>query len=323
MPVSVVIPNWNGLELLQPLFIDLQQQTLPADEILVVDNASTDGSDDWAEKEGARVIRNEANRGFAFAVNRGVACARSETIAVLNNDLRLNEGWLETALKTLHREPVSFVVGKVLQADRPDTIDATYDAVCKGGTAWRCGHGYKDGPMWSEPRVVYFPPFTGVLFRKEAFLEIGGLDETLESYLEDVEFGLRCASKGYTGRYEPSAVAYHLGSATLGRWHPRTVRQISRNQLLLVSRHYSSSMLARFGWRIAVAQLLWGLVAVRHGAGVAWCLGKFEGLRRFRSVRGTGSKALLDVLEASESEIRRLQGKRSGELYWRLYFALT
>jgi GT2 family glycosyltransferase len=323
MPASVVIPNWNGLRLLQPLFDDLSRQTMPAAEIIVVDNGSTDGSAEWAEQHGAHVIRYGSNKGFASAVNGGVASASSDVVAVLNNDVRLKEDWLEVAVSALHEKDVSFVVGKVLRADQPDVIDATYDAVCRGGTAWRCGHAHKDGPLWSEPRTVHFPPFTAVVLHKAAFVAIGGLDEALESYLEDVEFGLRCASKGYTGSYEPAAIAYHLGSATLGRWHPRTVRQISRNQLLLISRHYSTSMLIRFGWEIALAQLLWGMVALRHGTGVAWCQGKFEGLRRFRSLRGTGSKTLRVVLEASESEIRRLQGGRPADWYWRLYFALT
>jgi hypothetical protein len=78
-------------------------------------------------------------------------------------------------------------------------------------------------------------------------------------------------------------------------------------------------MLFRFGWRIAVAQLLWGLVAIRHGAGLPWCAGKLDGIGAFRQFRGAGDDRLQEVLAASEAEIRQ----HAQDLYWRLYFALT
>ena len=70
-----------------------------------------------------------------------------------------------------------------------------------------------------------------------------------------------------------------VGSATLGRWHPETVRRIARNQLLLAARHYSAAVCA---WPILAAQFLWGAVAIRHGRGLAWVRGKWQGLRGFR-----------------------------------------
>ena len=79
-----------------------------------------------------------------------------------------------------------------------------------------------------------------MLYRAEVFRQVGLLEESFESYLEDVDFGLRCAAQRITGRYVPDARAVHVGSAALGRWHPETVRRIARNQLLLVARHYSA-----------------------------------------------------------------------------------
>ncbi|MEJ7608834.1 MAG: hypothetical protein WKF37_21815 [Bryobacteraceae bacterium] len=128
----------------------------------------------------------------------------------------------------------------------------------------------------------------------------------------------------YTGVYLPDAVAYHQGSATLGRWSARTVRQISRNQVLLLARHYDPSMLRQCGWQIATAQLLWGLVALKNGAGLAWLLGKIEGVRRFGSFRRrTTDPVLISVLGSSEKELRELQQLTGWDWYWRLYFALT
>ncbi len=106
---------------------------------------------------------------------------------------------------------------------------------------------------------------------------MGLLEESFDSYLEDADFGLRCALRGITGRYVPEARAVHLGSASLGRWHPETVRRISRNQLFLAARHYS----ARYVWPVLVAQVLWGALAIRHGRGLAWARGKWQGIRHF------------------------------------------
>ena len=321
MYARVVIPNWNGRRYLEPLFEDLRSQTRPPAEIVVVDNGSTDGSREWVSAHGGRVIGFEYNRGFAAAVNEGVRNAECGIAAVLNNDLRLDPRWME--IMTAGLGNASFAVGKVLSLNDRRRIDGTFDTVCRGGTAWRCGAGALDGPTWSEARAVVIPPFTAVVVQRDVYLALGGLDEQFESYLEDVDFGLRCASNGHAGRYMPEALAWHAGSATLGRWHPRTVRQIARNQVFLIARHYTREMVRRYGWKIAVAHLLWGGLAFRHGCGLAWLRGKWEGLKRCREMRGTPSLRLAETLRDSEREMRALQVATGQDLYWRLYFALT
>lgn len=323
MRVAAVVPNWNGAHLLRQFLPSIAKQTRAFDSVYVVDNGSRDESVTVAKDFGATVIEFQSNRGFAPAVNAGVAAAEADAVAILNNDVELDRGWLEAGIGPLSDPSVSFVTGKLLSAADPKILDGAFDALCRGGCALRCGAGQSDGPFWSVARVVSFAPFTALLLRTSAFRALGGLAAEFESYLEDVEFGLRCASNGYTGRYEPAAVAYHLGSATLGRWNPRTVRNISRNQILLVARHYDRSLIWRFGWSIAVAQLLWGALAFRHGAATAWVVGKIEGLLRFRSSRMAGDPRIADVLSNSERLIYQVQTQTGFDSYWRLYFALT
>ncbi|MBC8167622.1 MAG: hypothetical protein H7Y20_17355, partial [Bryobacteraceae bacterium] len=140
------------------------------------------------------------------------------------------------------------------------------------------------------------------------------------SYLEDVDFGLRCASKGYTGRYVPDAVSWHVGSATLGRWNAETVRQIAKNQLLLIARHYPPALIQEFAFQIALSHMLWGFVALRHGGGAAWIRGKLEGLRTFRQLRKPGSPNVRAIVTQSEEEIRQYQNGPESDWYWRAYF---
>ena len=314
--VSVVIPNWNGAELLRTLFVSLGLQEAIA-ETIVVDNGSTDNSVMVAEAAGARAIALPRNVGFAAAVNRGVQEARHDWVAVLNTDVELTSGWVSTLLERALVHSAWFATGKLLNASRHDLIDGTYDAICLGGTSWRCGSGRADGPAWNRGGTIQMAPFTALVLRKNLFERVGPLDESFESYLEDVDFGLRCARVGVMGVYVPEAVAYHQGSATLGRWHADTVRRISRNQVLLAAKHLPIG----FVFRVFVAQGLWGVLALRHGAGLAWFRGKLEGLRRFRSARGSAFPVA--ALVESERQIRSLQVETGFDWYWKLYFALT
>lgn len=325
--VTAIIPNWNGRPLLAKLLDSLARQSVPFTEILVVDNGSEDGSEAECEARGVRVLPMGANAGFSRAVNRGVEVSSCEWVAVLNNDVRLAEHWLERMLEAAGDREAWFLTGKLLAEGQRPALDGTFDVLCRGGCAWRMGHQRPDGPDWNRRQRIAFAPMTAALVRRELFVRLGGLDESFEAFMEDVEFGLRCALAGYSGLYVPEAVAYHLGGATRGRWHPETVRRIARNQLLLVAKHYPPGYLRRSVWPVLVAQVLWGLVALRHGAGGAYLRGKWEALRRFRSLRAqaaqTDAGLLARILEESERRLRAVQQGPRPDWYWRLYFALT
>jgi GT2 family glycosyltransferase len=320
--VSVVIPNWNGEDFLAALLGDLRDQSLPPTGVVMVDNGSTDTSVAVATAAGATVERLPYNHGFAAAVNYGVRATQSELVAILNNDLRLEPDWLLRITNGLGPQH-AFATGKILSASRPGTIDGTWDEISKAGMAWRCGAGRPDDRIWSEPAEIRISSFTAILIRRDVFLDVGGLDESFESYLEDVDFGLRSASLGHKGIYVPAAVSYHFGSGTLGRWHPRVVRRIARNQVRLVAKNYPSRVLLRYGWKIAMGQLLWGFVAARHGAAWPWVMGKMEGLRTVGTHARAPLKNLEAIVEESEARMRALQQATGRDTYWRLYFALT
>lgn len=323
--VTAVIPNYNRRELLEAALETIRRQTRPFAEICVVDNGSSDGSVETARKLGARVLASERNEGFSRAVNRGIREARGACIAVLNNDVEIDGRWLELLLAEMESTGAWFATGKILRRDHPDILDGAYDEISRAGCAWRCGEGRKDGPEWNAPRDIAFAPLTAAVFRRELFQRVGGLDEEFESYLEDVDLGLRCAAAGLRGRYVPSALARHAGSATLGCWSPAKVRLIARNQVLLVAKHFPRRWWRGHGWPVVAGQLLWGLVAVRHGAGAAYLKGKFDGLRRFRRARERSDPPpiLASLLAESEARIRRVQEATGFDWYWRLYFAIT
>ncbi len=321
MPTAV-IPTWNRRDLLLNLFDSLAAQTRRFDEIIVVDNGSSDDSAELAERAGARVLRLSQNMGFAAAVNRGIEAAGTDWVAILNNDVTLEPDWLEKLLAA--GNDARFATGKILQAADHTKIDGAFDELSRGACASRCGSGKADGPEWNRPRTIRFAPMTAAIFRRQLFRDLGGLDESFGSYMEDVDFGLRCALAGREGVYLPSAVAYHRGSATLGGWSKDTVWRISRNQVLLAAKHFQGQP----RWPIVAGQLLWGLIALRHGCGAAYLRGKLAGIRDAgRMGRVTTneytSKDLARVLEASEANILALARETGFDSYWRAYFWLS
>ncbi len=324
--VTVIVPTWNRQDLLARLLNGLGRQSHKVDGVVVVDNGSEDGSAETAAAWGARVIRMGWNSGFCRAVNRGISEVKTPWVAVVNNDVEPTPDWLARLMAAAQDPRVWFAAGKLLNSARRDSIDGAFDLLCRGGCAWRAGHGRRDGPEWGETRTIRFAPFTAALFRRELFGQVGLLDESFDSYLEDVDFGLRCAMQGFEGVYVPGAVAYHAGSGTLGEWHGRTARQIARNQVFVVAKHFPAGSLVRNAWAICVSQGLWGLLALRHGAGWAYLRGKIDGIRQFGSIRrsaGGEFGRLPAILKDSESEILELQRRTGFDLYWRLYFALT
>jgi GT2 family glycosyltransferase len=313
-----VVPVHNRADLLAQLLESIAAQTIPFARVIVVDNASTDGAPALATARGCTVFPQSTNTGFARAVNIGWREAReSEWIAILNSDVTLDPRWAERLRDAAAN--YSFATGTIFNARDRQSIDGTYDLLSRSGCAWRAGYGERppatNGAHYSP---IALAPGTACLFRRDVLEKLHGFDESFESYLEDVDLGLRCVREGYTGVYVPDAVAWHHGSATLGRWNARVVRLTSRNQLLLVRRHYDRELFRRCLWPIVAGQALWGLIALRHGAPFAWLAGKCDALRNFH-LEGAPSPRLRAFLAASEKEIQA----RAADPYWRWYFRLT
>jgi GT2 family glycosyltransferase len=307
--LHVVIPSWRGEQHLKLLLQSLAEQTCAPAEVLIVDGGSEDKSQEVAQSYGARFLNLGENRGFAHAVRQGVAAVKGQRVAVLNNDLRLAPDWIEQ----MQRVDAPFVVGKVLAWDQPTRIDATWDLLSRSGIPMRAGHGKPDGSFWSQSREINLAPWTAIVLRRDYWQATGGLDESFESYLEDVDIGMRGLRLGFRGRYEPAAVCWHRGSATLGAWHPRQVRLSSRNQLRLIARHSNPDW-----WRVLVGQGLWGIAAARHGCLAPWWQGKWEALRNLPECQQDGSE-----LKDLEAEIFGINAETGFDRFWQWYWTLA
>ena len=272
MNISAIVPVWNGRDLLARLLDTLERRPVLVAELLIVDNGSTDGAPELARARGARVIAMGRNAGFAAAVNRGIREARQRWW----RSSTATSSWRPTTWR--NSPPLMRPSRPARSSVRSGLLDGTFDLTCRGATTWRCGAGYEDAPPFGVPRDIASPPWTAVLFRADVFRRVGLLEESFESYLEDADFGLRCALQHIVGRYVPDARAVHVGSAALGRWHPETVRRIARNQLLLAARHYSASATCGRSWSANCCGAAWRFGTARE---LAWVRGKCAGTSRF------------------------------------------
>ena len=264
----MVVVNWNRKELLRACLRSLAQQSGPEFETLVVDNGSADGSPEMAEREfGVRVIRNRENRGFCAANNQGIAAAKGEFIALLNNDAEADAGWLAALEAACSRSPaVGMAASKILVWEDPRIIDKAGHLMFPDGQNRGRGSGALDTGQFDREEEVLWPDGCAAMYRKRMLDQIGGFDEDFFAYGDDAELGLRARIAGWTCIYTPSAVVRHHRGATLGKASTRRLELIERNRVLLALKLFPWSLL----WLNPIyfaARLVAGAAKAGRGAG--------------------------------------------------------
>ncbi len=306
MQTAVVIPNYNGARWLPGVLESVAAQTVAPDEVLVVDDGSTDGSAALAAGyDGVRVLALETNRGFARAANAGLAAVTAEAVALVNTDVVLAPDWLERAVAAL--EPgAAAVATKMVDLEDPSILYSAGDVLRRDGACEQRGRFERDSGAFDAPGEVFSACAGAALYRRAAIAEAGGFDERLGTYLEDVELGLRLRLAGWHCRWEPRAVARHAGGGSSAGLHHGPGAWVERNTLLLVARYF------RLRWLplVAYRQLGWAWHAARarrlreHLTGVRMALPL---LREFVRERGAAAVPV-------EAVIPRLpiRGRRAG-----------
>ncbi|HEV2812057.1 MAG TPA: glycosyltransferase family 2 protein, partial [Solirubrobacteraceae bacterium] len=256
-------PNWNGRRWLPGLLDSLAAQTEPPDEVVVVDNGSTDGSLDLLRDRGVRTIALGRNTGFAFAANRGVEAVSADAVALVNTDVELEPDWLARASAAL-ADGVGSVATKMVLLDDPDVLDDAGDELRRDGVAHQRGHGRRDDGRFAVGGDVFSACAGAALYRRAALLDVGGFDERLFSYLEDVDLGLRLRLAGWRCVYEP-VVARHARHGSSGQLTRSVDAWVARNTLLLVAKAFP----LRWVGPVAYRQLSWIAEAAREGRLVA------------------------------------------------------
>jgi len=229
--IAVIIVNWNGQKFIEECLNGLKEQTFKDFSIIVVDNASTDGSLQLVKKKFPEVktIALSENLGFAAANNIAIKSVNTEYVALLNNDAAPHPGWLENLLKALEKHPeAGFVATKMLFCDRPDIIDRAGDIYTTAATALLNGRG-EPAKNFNNPAWVFGACAGAAVYRKRMLEDIGFFDNDFFLLYEDVDLSFRAQLSGYKCIYAPDAIVYHKASGSIGDDSPISVYYSHRN----------------------------------------------------------------------------------------------
>lgn len=220
--VSIVLINFNAAISLHRCLEALHVQTFRDFHVIVVDNASVDGSLERARRDFPEFIylQMRNNVGFAAANNRAIAQSDTEYIAVLNPDAFPEPTWLEKLVKAAEMYPEAAAFGsKQMLEGCAGILDGVGDIYHASGLVWRDRHGCLAGTGDDDPKEIFSPCAAAALYRRQALIDVGGFDEDFFCYLEDVDLGFRLRLAGWRARYVPEAVVHHIGSSTSGGKH--------------------------------------------------------------------------------------------------------
>ncbi len=243
--VRVIIVNYNAGPLLQPCLDALAAQSMRDFEVVVVDNASTDGSAAGLDLPDARfsLHRSPTNVGFAAANNIGARGARAPWLATLNPDTVPEPNWLEEMRRGAERHRVSMLGATLLDAADPAIVDGFGDVLTIAGIPWRGGQGRSVDTLPRQDAEVFSPCAAAALYARASFERAGGFDEAFFCYLEDVDLGFRLRLAGERCVQLRRAIVRHHGSVITGRVSAFTLFHSYRNRLWLVFKDMPAMLL--------------------------------------------------------------------------------
>ena len=303
---TIIIPNYNGLSFMEPCFESLKEQTVRDFKVLVVDNGSTDGSVEWLKEHRVPSIFLKENTGFSGAVNTGIRAADTPYVLLLNNDTRVEPGFVAAMERAMDQSPKIFSVSsRMIQMYHPELLDDAGDMYSILGWAYQRGVG-RSVNLYQKSCRVFSACAGAAIYRRAVFDEIGLFDELHFAYLEDIDVGWRAKLYGYDNVYCPDAAVYHVGSGTSGsRYNSFKVRLAARNCIYL---NYKNMP----GWQILLNApfLLAGIFVkylffVKNGFGGDYVSGLKEGIRtrkqcrRLRVPQTSGSQKKMTFFQKS------------------------
>ncbi|HWP86077.1 MAG TPA: glycosyltransferase [Terriglobia bacterium] len=238
LAASVVIPNWNGKHLLERHLPSVIADCGPEDEIIVVDNASTDGSAAFVRQRfpQVRLLELERNRGFGGGCNAGARAARHPVVVLLNNDMRVVPGFLAALLSGFTDANVFAVSAQIFFSDplrRREETGLTFGWFSKG--FFRVRHDAGEGIR--KPYPTFYAGGGSSAYDRRKFLELGGFDPLFEPfYLEDTDLSYNAWRRGWKVLYQPEARVYHEHRGTIGRhFTPQSIQAfLQKNYVLMV-----------------------------------------------------------------------------------------
>ena len=240
--VSIIIPHWNGIDIITECLESLQKATYPNFEIIVVDNDSIDDSVNHIRKNFPKtiILENELNEGYAGGCNRGSEIAKGEYLLFLNNDTIHEPNWIEPLVNLLEKNySITAVQPKILNYFQKNLFDYAGGA---GGLMDILAFPFARGRIFNEQEIdanqynstkeIFWSSGTAFLVRKTAFENAGKFDELFFAHMEEIDLCWRLKNAGYRIVCNPESTVYHVGGATLPNNSPFKLYLNFRNNLV-------------------------------------------------------------------------------------------
>lgn len=284
--VSVVIPNYNGIKYMDTCMKCLEAQNYKDFDVIVVDNASEDGSQDiplkYSDSLSVTVVKFMENLGFSAAVNEGILKSKAEYVFLLNNDAYAGKHCIEELVSKMDSDDTIFSAqALMLQYRDKNLVDSAGDYFSAMGWAFSAGKD-KSAEMYVEDKEVFSCCAGAAIYRKKVFEQIGMFDENFFAYLEDVDIGYRARLHGYRNVLVTKARVLHVGSGASGSRHNAFKVKLSvRNSFLVMYKNFATWQRVVNMPLVGIGILIKTLFFARKGLYKAYN----EGLKEYRIMK--------------------------------------
>lgn len=266
--VSIIIVNYNGGLLVERCLRSVLKTNFFPFDVLVVDNASSDGSPDLIAKHfpSVRLIRLLGNLGYAGANNVGIRAATGKYLVLLNSDTEVEPEWLTHLVEVAERRPdAAFLQPKILFLDKHAMINSAGNAIHFAGFGLCRGISSRDEGQYDRIEEVGYASGACVMVSRVALQKVGPLDEIFFAYGEDKDWGWRARMLGYKSIYVPAARIYHKWSAVLGR-SPRKMYYLELERLISICKNHPERLLVLLMPILVLVEI----AALIHAAAGGW-----------------------------------------------------
>lgn len=251
---SIIIVTWNALHHLKTFLPSVREHSGNNCEIIIADNASTDGTSDWVCKNyhEVRVVTLDRNYGYCGGNNRAVPHARSDNLIFLNNDVEVTPDWTGPMKQIFDsHSDIAAVQPKMLSWKNRRYFEY---AGAAGGLLDRFAYPFcrgrifdtleTDEGQYDNEADIAWASGAAFAIRKDLFLQCGGFDESFEFHMEEIDLCWQLWNRGYRIRYTPDSVVYHLGGGSLPAESPRKLYFNYRNNLKMIWKNSATGTLA-------------------------------------------------------------------------------
>jgi GT2 family glycosyltransferase len=253
LKAAVVILNWNGRKFLEKFLPEVIQFSKDHAEVIIADNASSDDSIEYLEKNhpGIRIIRFSVNHGFATGYNKALREIESEYYILLNSDMQVTPNWIPPVIELMEKDAlIAACQPKIRSFTEPSKFEY---AGAAGGFIDKYGYPFcrgrmfqaieEDNGQYDDATEVFWATGACMFVRADVYHKLGGLDDDFFAHMEEIDYCWRLKNNGYKVMFCPSSTVFHIGGGTLPKNNAQKTYLNIRNNIIMLYKNIQPGML--------------------------------------------------------------------------------